>query len=313
MFIRSSALGDIILASHIGKCLKSLYPNFELTWMTEAQYAPLGVCMPWFSHILQWNRTSENKGFFDLIKRVRAGKFDILFNIQDNDRMAFLSACSGISRRIGYHRHFQFIYTDDVYQVMGKLGIPLFANETIRSALVCPEGEAPHRVAFLKKECTGLVVLAIGASYSRKRWPAAHWRRLVEVFRQRDYCLVLTGSGTEEEALAHEITGGVVSRCVLDLVGKLTLIELLKLLNAADCVIAGDTGPLHLARALGKKVIGLFGPTSLAVSYMKNLDKTLFTSCEKMGCRDYGCRKPCMELIMPEKVVSAFDEIMKAH
>lgn len=311
LFIRYSALGDIVLSAHIGRGLKELYPNIELTWLVERRFAELGRCMPWFDKTLVWERAGENSGLTRLIRDIRKEKFDVLFNFQCNDRSAFLTLCSGIPWKIGWHRHFQFIYDEDVYAAAAALGIPPYVNAQVKQSLVCPPDLRPAFALPASGSYSHAAVLAIGASLPRKRWPVSAWRCLVQALLERNCLVVLVGSGADEIAMSNEICAGLERENIVNLTGRLALLELIKTLDMAEVVVSGDTGPLHIARALGKKVIALFGPTSLAPAYMNSLDAVLFTSCEKRGCLDYGCTRPCMETIAPESVLSAFDGLVK--
>ncbi|WOL41092.1 hypothetical protein RAH42_05480 [Pyramidobacter sp. YE332] len=102
--------------------------------------------MPWIDKVIPWDRKEGWRGFLKLISRVRNEKFDILFNLQDNDRTALLTLLTHIPLKIGFHRHFQFVYNQDVYAVLGQLGIPPCLEKQIRSSLVRPEGTRvlPH-------------------------------------------------------------------------------------------------------------------------------------------------------------------------
>lgn len=122
---------------------------------------------------------------------------------------------------------------------------------------------------------------------------------------------VLVGAGAEELRMSEEIMALCPGKKIVNLVGTLSLLDLLRVLADVSFVVAADTGPLHMARALGTQVIALFGPMSLSVAYTQSLDKVICTPCEKMGCWDWKCSLPCMERISPQKVVEAADEILK--
>lgn len=311
LLIRFSALGDIVLTAHIGKKLKELFPSFEITWLTEKGYAPLAQCMPWIDEVMPWNRQEGQKGFLKLVSRIREEKFDILMNLQDNDRTALLTLLTPIPLKIGFHRHFQFVYHQDIYAVLGKLGIPPCLEKRIRSSLGRPAGDSPLSSRSELENVRGCAALAIGASMARKRWPAAYWAQLIDYLSGENCMAVLVGAGVKELRMSGEIMALCPGKKILNLVGTLSLLDLLRVLADVSFVVAADTGPLHMARALGTPVIALFGPTSLSVAYTQSLDKVIGTPCERMGCLDWKCSLPCMERISPQKVVDAAGEILK--
>lgn len=305
LFIRLSSLGDIVLTAHISKKLKELFPLFEITWLTESPYEALAPAMPWLDRVLTWNRRQGTGGFFKLISRIREEKFDILMNLQDNDRTAVLTLLSGIPLKIGYHRHFQCVYHQDIYAVLGQLGIPPCLEKSIRSSLVRPAGPSPLSGLWDKGRFPHGVALAIGASKERKRWPAARWAELANFLSKKNCLCLLVGSGEEEKRMADEISRRCAGANVLNVVNRFSLLQLFQVLADVHLVIAADTGPLHMARALGTPVIALFGPTSLSVAYTQSFNKVVCTPCEKMGCLDWKCTLPCMERISPESVEAA--------
>lgn len=312
LFVRLSSLGDIVLTAHIGRRLKELFPFFELSWLTEKNYGPFAEYMPWIDKVIPWDRKEGWRGFLKLISRVRNEKFDILFNLQDNDRTALLTLLTHIPLKIGFHRHFQFVYNQDVYAVLGQLGIPPCLEKQIRSSLVRPEGDSRVAPCIERENTWCCAALAIGASKARKRWPVPYWAQLIHFLSEKNCLAVLLGSGAEEKKMAREIMAQCSGQRVLDWVDKLSTSELLCVLADASFVVAADTGPLHMARALGTPVIAMFGPTSLSISYTQSFDKVVYTSCEKMGCLDWKCDLPCMERIAPQKVIKAAEEILES-
>ncbi len=311
LFIRLTSMGDIILTAHISRRLKELFPLFEITWLTEPPYEALAPAMPWLDHVMSWNRHEGKSSFLKLVSKVRAQKFDILFNLQDNDRTAVLTFLSGIPLKIGYHRHFQCVYHQNVYAVLGQLGIPLYLEKGIHSSLVRPAGPSPLLELWDKGRFPHCVALAIGASKERKRWPAAGWAELANFLSKKNCLCLLVGSGEEEKRMADEVLRRCAGANVLDVVNRFSLLQLFQVLADVQFVVAGDTGPLHMARALGTPVIALFGPTSLSVAYTQSFDKVLYTPCEKMGCLDWKCTLPCMERISPESVEAAAEALLE--
>ncbi len=311
LFVRFSSLGDVVLTSHIAKMLKELYPSFELTWLTETTYEPLLKELPWIDRIICWDRRKTgNLGFFKLIAKIRREHFDILFNMHCNDRMVLFTLLSGIAEKIGAHKHFQFVYDQDVYEVVGQLGIPLCLEKQISRSLIRPSGISPLDPFSVKKTDNYCVALAIGASHIRKRWPVVRWEKLIDALLARGCLIVLLGTGKDEEDMAMTLKEYAPVEQVINLTGKLSLEDLIRVIDDSSLLISGDTGPLHIGRALGIKTIALFGPTSLSLAYMKSFTKVLYTPCKFMGCLDWKCTKPCMEEISAESVISAVDEIL---
>lgn len=308
LFIKVSALGDIIFTAHIGKRIKEMFPNFAITWLTSKQFSNISSCMPWFDNVIFRDDKESN---LSLIKRLNKEKFDIIFNMQDNDRSALWSLFTSASYKIGYHKNLQFIYDADVYQVLGKLGIPCTMDKTVTKSLERPPGPSPIG-EFRQKNQGPCLAFSVGTSKERKCWPKEYWLEMSKkILKERkDVTILLLGSGDVEQSKTDFIEKGCNDKRVLNLCNKLSLTELLQVLSDSSFMVAGDTGPLHMARALGKQAIALFGPTSLSYAYSDGFSRVLYTPCENMGCLDWSCSDPCMERITVDSVYNAVMEVI---
>src|SRR5262249_48634689 len=101
------------------------------------------------------------------------------------------------------------------------------------------------------------IVLQPGARWLNKRWPVEHFSELAQrlVAKYNDLNFVIVG-GAEDKALGHAIAQAEPSRC-LDLTGKLSLPEMVEWIRLSELMVTNDTGPMHVAAALGKRVVGL--------------------------------------------------------
>ncbi|HEX2034594.1 MAG TPA: glycosyltransferase family 9 protein [Chloroflexota bacterium] len=113
---------------------------------------------------------------------------------------------------------------------------------------------------------TPLILLHPGAvNGAAKRWPAPYWAELARRLIAGGAAVALIG-GPDERPLSRQLAAAGLPGQVVDLVGQTTLPELLAVLERADAVVSGDSGPLHLAVALGRPVVAIHGPTDPAIS-----------------------------------------------
>jgi heptosyltransferase-1 len=104
-------------------------------------------------------------------------------------------------------------------------------------------------------------VLHPGARWSTKLWPTDHWARLAEwLVRDKGFQVVITGSPGDRDLTAEIVAQAGVP--LINLAGRTSLVELAALLQQARLAVTTDTGPMHLAAALGTPVVALFGPTA---------------------------------------------------
>ena len=123
--------------------------------------------------------------------------------------------------------------------------------------------------------------------------------------------MYLMGSGDDEKRTAREICGGTASPRVNDMVGRTSIEGSITLTSMMDAVVSGDTGLMHIARALGKPVAGLFGPNfpGAGTRYMDSLGACFFCGCPNKGCEKLECSRQCLEDIDAAEVFAAVERL----
>ncbi|MGE4445455.1 MAG: glycosyltransferase family 9 protein [Synergistaceae bacterium] len=309
LLIRFSSLGDVVLANFFAKKIKQKNPLWHLTWLVDSVYRDIVIPQPWVDDVIVWNRKKDgNLGFIKIIKFIRSQNFDILIDMHNTDRSSLLSLLSGVPLR--YADRFRLPFAHNIHS------FKTIADESEKisecSAYLHPTGS--HKIIdryFNNSKAKKRLTLAIGASYENKRWPINRWIEFVKLALDANFILYLVGDGEDEIRGAKEVTNAVKSEELVDLVGRLSLSELVQVVNETDATISGDTGILHIARALGKHIIGLFGPNVLSADYMQSLSKALYCSCPELGCKNWRCSKPCLDTIPAEAVLESVMEIVE--
>jgi lipopolysaccharide heptosyltransferase II len=154
------------------------------------------------------------------------------------------------------------------------------------------------------------IVLQPGARWLNKRWPVEHFtdlaRRLAAKYGELNLAIL---GGIEDEALGHAITDAVPNRC-LDLTGKLSLPEMVEWIRLSELMVTNDTGPMHVAAALKKPVVALFGPTEPArTGPYGQIENTLQLDLPCVPCMRSRCTyfKPleCLRALSPTAAFEA--------
>ena len=309
LFLKFSSLGDVILSNYTAMKLKEAYPDYSLTWVTDSMYEEIVASQPWVDNVISWNRKKDgNRGFFDIIKRIRREKYDLLVDMHTTDRSSIMSLFSGIRKRVSpYSGKYPFCLTGTLDQRFSCFSEGLFG---CRKYLYSLNKFAVKDICDKNKHKGKIIALPIGASYEKKRWPVESWTEFCRLCKEKDYVLILLGNGRDEVEASDEITANAGYDGIINLVGKLTMNELIDTVDFADATISGDTGTLHIARALGRPVIGLFGPTLLKPGYMESLGATFFTACPDKGCEKWECTKECLSTISPADVCNKLELLL---
>lgn len=285
--VKPSALGDIVHALPVLSALRRKHPHAHITWVVNKSYEPLLAGHPDLDATLPFDRGAFRKGvaaaatysarFANLLRRRR---FDLVIDLQGLLRTGLMTAATGAPRKVGFANaregavHF---YTD-------RVEIPdadrIHAVERYwRVAEALGAGGGPKRfvvplrpdeIAAVERELAPLplprpwLAFAVGSRWVTKCWPPAHFAELANRAQAVAGGTVLFVGTAEDTALSLETARGVrgPSR---DFTGKTSLPRLAALLSLADVMVANDTGPLHLAAALGRPCVAPYTCTKAAL------------------------------------------------
>jgi heptosyltransferase-2 len=212
-------------------------------------------------------------------------------------------------KRPGVPRHHVHYYLD----LVAGLGIEASPPELRLS--VSPEDSEAARLRLRElglDPSRPLVILCPGASYGpAKRWPAERFARTAALLRERRGAEVLVIGSAPELELAESIRSRLAGKPAV-LTGQTSLRELMGLIGRATLLISNDTGPMHLANALGVPVVGVFGPTDpIATGPLRPPSRVVKKDVPCWPCRYRECPLDhrCMKLILPEEVAAAAESI----
>ena len=274
LLVRLGSLGDIIHALPAAAALRATFPAARIDWAVEPNWARLLKDNPDINDAIYAERTSA-AGMMSTLNRVRAGRYICAVDFQALYKSALLAFASGARRRIGFKSSYAreglaaAFYTERLnprgpHKVDHNLTLVEAAGAgkpvSIRFPLaIDAEDEEAVTGELSSKGIREYFVLNPGGGWLSKCWPAARYgelhRRLVERFGWRG--VISFGPGEKNHAREAIQAAGAPPPVAI----PLGLGPLMALLRRAKFVVSADTGPLHLAWALGAPVIGLYGPT----------------------------------------------------
>ena len=276
LVLRLSSLGDIVHTFPAVAGLRESFPKADITWLTHPRWSALVESSALASQV--W--TVESRSFTSLasaIRRLRQEHWDAAIDYQGLWKTAALPFVAGVKRRIGFSsqtiREFAvpMLYTDRVRcttthiaEQNGELSLQAGAREsTAGFTLRVASPDKLAMAAYLHRAGVDrYIVLSPGGGWRSKCWPAERFGALCIRIRQSlDLrCVVNYGPGEDDLATAVRATSGDADPLFYN--GELG--QLMALLRNGRCIVGGDTGPLHLAIALGTPAVALFGPTDPA-------------------------------------------------
>lgn len=331
LIIRLSSIGDILHCTPVVSSLKAAWPTCRITWLVGAAAEELIRYNPYIDEIIIWSREDFEQQlrkfamfktydiWRELQKELASRKFYALLDIHGLFLTGVIASQVQATRRIGMSgaREFNSMFmtetarplsrhiVDRYLSVLKPLGISPVADHM---TLVISENNRLFAGKFLAVAGVALsdrlVVLVPGTTWPSKNWPTDFFAKVVDLLHQ-DFKIVLCG-GKAEVKLGRKIQAkaGVT---VINAIGRTSVLEMAAILERAVVVVTGDTGPLHIAAALGVPTVALFGPTDPEIyapqgSQHAVLSHKLACSfCHKVTCPlGHG---HCMLSITPEEVV----------
>jgi heptosyltransferase I len=274
--VRLSSLGDLVHTLPVVPALRSAFPDAQLDWVVDSRWSPLIKLVRGIDEVIALR--SSVSGYFECMSRVRQAGYSCAIDFQGIYRSAVLGWASGAKRRIGRDRNSARehgaarFYTDRV-PPLGQHVAEMSMSLALRAGaqrpsqmefpIQVPTQEAGRLREKLRSEgAENYFVVSPGGGWKSKCWPAERFGALCVQMWERHRIRAVINLAPGEEQLGEAVVANSLPARPLVYCPALT--ELVALLSQALLVVGGDTGPLHLAAAVGTRVVALFGPTNAA-------------------------------------------------
>ncbi len=287
LIVRLGAMGDILHSLPAVTALRQAHPEWTLGWAIEPQWLELfraydaeprtpGMPLVDALHLVpakrwakEWMRRSTREEIGRVRRELRAQHYDVAVDLQGAVRSALLARSAGAHRLIGEAAPREWAAKWLFGERISTRGVHVI-EQSIEVVNAIVGDKLPFTLPLLPTDAESeafaaalpqpFVLLSPGAGWGAKRWPPARYGAVAQALAAEGFP-VLINSGPMELELAREIeeaSGGVTQTLTP------SLSKLIAVTRRAALVIAGDTGPLHLACALGRPTVGIFGPTDPA-------------------------------------------------
>ena len=323
-------VGDTVMSVAALRRLRHSFPSAHITLVARPWARDVLMDIALFDNLMLYQRRSVS--IFRQIKEWRRHEFDLAVLFQNAFEAALIPFLARVPLRIGYstdrrgallthplpvpdwrdRNHEVFYYLNIVLQLEALLGrggdnasVDLDCSLTVSATR---KSQALERLrAEGLQENRSLIVLCPGSINSRaKRWPADRYAKLADRLIEEHGAEILLIGSEQETDVATLVRAGMKRR-LLDLTGKTRLAEAVALLSVADLVISNDTGPAHIAAALGRPTLVIFGPTNPLTTRPYSSTATVVREppdCAPCMLRDCPIDHRCMTAISVEEIVS---------
>ena len=288
LIIKPSSLGDIVLTLPALSALRRSFPDAKISWLIRPEFAPLLDNHPHLDNIIHFDRKFLGKAWYNprafvallsLIHKLRLSKFDLVLDLQGLFRTASLAWLSGCKKRFGMTAAREFahiLYTHKLAQDRSCIHLVDYYLKIAQAA-----GAADLSVEFIlntdrtaadsvnrllterKVNPENYAVIVPGSAHSDKCWPVERFAALAEKISSK-FGFSIVATGTKAEKSVIETLRRKTGVTIANLAGLTNLRELTALIKSARLVVSNDTGPGHIAAALGVPVVLIFGRSNPA-------------------------------------------------
>ncbi len=324
LLIKLRAVGDVVLSTVVLKNIRDAFPGASIDMLTEPAGASVLQGNPFLDDLVVYDRRRVSS--IGLIRTVRRRRYDLVIDFFCNPRTALVTRLSGARSRVGYRfRGRTYAYnlvveprgalvhnTQFNLDALERIGVPV----TDRSLHIVPRAQDERRVDefWSRLAPSGRRVVAVNTSggWAVKRWPMERFAELADRLAGELGVEILIPWGPGEEPDVERLRG--LMRTTPLVPPATTLLELAALLKRCWFMVSNDSGPMHVAAAMGVPVVGIFGPTHPKLQgpfgEMHRTVRNETLTC--LGCNLTECPigNPCMLELPVEQVLEAVHQLL---
>lgn len=328
LLIKRAAMGDVLRTTSLLPGLKRTYPRSSIFWVVDEESVELLKNNPYVDRVIPFTAEhwlsllvekfdiliclDKDPGATALAMKVSSPK-KIGFGLNEHGNLTVFNAASAYAYRLGVDNDLKFFKNRKTYQEiiyeMAEISYrddPYVFSLTDDDRRKAREFSRRRRIAP-SRPAVGLNTGA-GTKFKTKQWPPAHYRKLIRLLTAKLKVNVFLLGGAREKAMNRSLERAAPKN-VTNTGNDHSLLEFAGFIEAMDVVVSSDSLGMHLAIALGKKVVALFGPTCPQEISLYGRGAKLFAGVPCSPCYRFTCPDmTCMDEISPEQV---FEEIRK--
>jgi len=287
LIIKPSSMGDIVQALPVLTALKESHPEARVSWLVAQPFADLLESHPRLEEIIVFDReryarigrsVSTTLEFARFLKGLRQKRFTTVLDLQGLFRSGLVALATGAPNRVGFRSARELaplFYTAEVvtprieiHAVDRYVGLARHVGLSLPKATDHLPVSAERRAAIRRRLATAglaadepFLVVCADARWPSKQWPAARFAQVLDRMRETAGAPSVLVGGPSAVPIAQTIAA-TMTRPPIDLTGGTTLKELVAVIAEAHAMVANDSGPMHVAAAVGTPVVAIFGPTN---------------------------------------------------
>ena len=335
LIVRTDRIGDVLLSTPVIKALRDAYPHAFIAMIVGPYAKEIVEGNPYLDQVIIYDKDGKHKGWqrsMKFARNLKKKRFDAAFVLHPTNRVHLVTFFAGIKKRIGFDRKLGALLTDRIVHAKQEgekhelqYNLDLLRYEGIEpadTALFMPirhESEAWAKELFSLAGITAedkVMGIHPGASCPSKLWPAARFAEVADgVITRYNYKVVIV-AGPKDMECARVVAKGA-HYPVVNLAGKTSVSQLASVLKRCRVFISNDSGPVHIATAVGTPVISIFGRNQKGLSpeRWKPVGLNDLVIHKEVGCGEcaaHNCVKGflCLKAITAQDVLEAVGRVL---
>ncbi|MDD4203025.1 MAG: lipopolysaccharide heptosyltransferase II [Candidatus Omnitrophica bacterium] len=330
LITRTDRIGDVMLSTPVIRAIKAKYPDSYLAFCLRPETAPLIVNDPLVDEVIEYDKKGKYKKFKGMLNfafEIRRKKFDMAIVLHPTNRMNLTCFLAGIKKRIGYDHKLGFLLTDrvahkkqlglkheteytlDLLRHIGidpvdkRLRLYVSDQDIDRAKQLCEENYIPKGA--------NVITVHPGASCRSKIWPFHKFAELIDRLNEDSSVRVILVGAQSDLQLCNKVNALVSSR-LINLVGQTSIGVLAAILKKSKVFVSNDSGPVHMAVAVGTPVVDIFGRKDPGLSPLRwgprgEKDIVIHKDAGCKKCLAHNCDKhfKCLDAISVDEVYDA--------
>lgn len=330
LITRTDRIGDVLLSTPAIKALRKRFPRSHIAVMVRPYARDIVLGNPYLDEVVVYDKYGAQRSFLASIKfaqSLRRKRFTLALMLHPTNRVHILSFLAGIKNRVGFNRKMGFLLTDKIEHTkhLGQKHELEYSLDIIRFFGIEPEDKdlfMPIRQdsemyieQFLATQgCQRgdkLIALHPGASCPSKIWPKERFAEVADKLADEFKVKVVVVAGPDDIDIGKDLIGFMHCACI-DACGKTSVSQLASLLRRCCLFISNDSGPVHIATAVGVPVVAIFGRSQAGLGPRRwgptgKDDIVLHKDVGCKACMAHNCQKgfACLRAISVDEVADA--------
>ena len=337
LIVRTDRIGDVLLSTPVIKAMRDSYPDAYISMLVSPYAKDIVEGNPYLDEAIIYDKDGKHKSWWRSLKfasNLKKKRFDLSLILHPTNRAHLITFFAGITKRIGYDRKLGLLLTDKIkhskqlgekheleynLDLLRYLGIE--PKDKGLFMPIRPESEQWAQELFRQegiKNSDKLLAIHPGASCPSKVWPNERFAELADGLAQRYGFRVAVVAGPKDIALAQNVIKHMRNPAI-NLAGRISVSQLASVLKRCQLFISNDSGPVHIASAIGTPVISIFGRSQKGLSPKRwgplgEKDRIAHKVVGCVECLAHNCVRnfACLKAVTVDYVLNIADSILHA-